>query len=145
MDANAGSAQLPPAQLASRRSAEYATAKNKGAWLALYAEDAVVEDPVGVSPLDPEGRGHKGKAALERFWDMAIAPGELTMNVRESYPSGDECANVITITNKLPSGSAVVTDCVSVYRVNSAGLIVSLRAYWEFAKVAAQLEKLLGK
>jgi steroid Delta-isomerase len=138
-------AKLSAAQLAGRRSAEFAMAKNKSAWLGLYAEDAVIEDPVGVSPLDPQGHGHRGKAAIARFWDMAIAPGQLTMTLRESYPSGDECANVVTITNKLPSGGAVVTDCVIVYRVNGEGLLVSLRAYWEFAKVAAQLEKLLGK
>jgi steroid Delta-isomerase len=138
-------ANMHPAQLAGRRSAEYAMAKNKNAWLALYAEDALLQDPVGVSPLDPDGRGHKGREALSRFWDMAIAPGELTMKVRESYPSGDECANVVTITNKLPSGGAVTTDCVILYRVNGAGLIVSLKAYWEFEKVAAQLQKLLSR
>jgi steroid Delta-isomerase len=136
--------QAHAAQLAGRRSAEYAMEKNKTAWLALYAEDAVVQDPVGVSPLDPAGEGHKGKAALARFWDMAIAQGELTMNIRESYPSGDQCANVVTITNKLPAGGTIVTDCVIVYRINDAGLIVNLKAYWEFAKVAAQLEKMAG-
>jgi steroid Delta-isomerase len=134
----------PAAQLAGRRSAEQAMAKNKSAWLALYAEDALLQDPVGVSPLDPAGEGHRGKAALARFWDMAIAPGELTMNIRESYPSGNECANVVTITNKLPAGGTIVTDCVIVYRVDAAGLIVNLKAYWEFAKVAAQLEKMAG-
>jgi hypothetical protein len=36
------------------------------------------------------------------------------------------------------------TDCVIVYRVNAAGRIVSLKAYWEFEKIAAQLEAALG-
>jgi hypothetical protein len=134
-----------PAQAAGLRSAELAMAKNKSAWLALYAEEAVVQDPVGVSPLDPTGKGHRGKEALGRFWDAVIAAGELTMRIRESYPSGDECANVVAITNKLPSGGSITTDCVIVYRVDDAGLIVSLKAYWEFAKVAAQLQKLLAK
>jgi steroid delta-isomerase len=138
-------ASVHPAQAAGLRSAELAMAKNKSAWLALYADDAVVQDPVGVSPLDPTGEGHRGKEALGRFWDMAIAPGKLTMRIRESYPSGDACANVVTITNELPAGGSVTTDCVIVYRVNGAGLIVSLNAYWEFAKVAAQLQKLLAK
>ncbi|HTV94922.1 MAG TPA: nuclear transport factor 2 family protein [Steroidobacteraceae bacterium] len=139
------STPVHPAQAAGLRSAELAMAKNKSAWLALYADDAVVQDPVGISPLDATGEGHRGKQALGRFWDMAIAPGELTMRIRESYPAGDECANVVTITNQLPAGGSVTTDCVIVYRVDREGLIVSLKAYWEFAKIAAQLQKLLGK
>jgi steroid delta-isomerase len=138
-------APMHPAQLAALRSAEYSTTKNKRAWLALYADDAVVQDPVGVSPLDPTGEGHKGKHALEKFWDTAIAQGELTFKVRESYPCADECANVATITNKMPSGVSLTTDLVIVYRVNSAGLIVSLKAYWDFAKIAAQLQAMVAK
>lgn len=138
-------ATMHPAQLAALRSAEYSTTKNKRAWLALYADDAVVEDPVGVSPLDPTGEGHKGKHALEKFWDTAIGQGELTFHVRESYPCADECANVATITNKMPSGVSITTDLVIVYRVNGAGLIVSLKAYWDFAKVAAQLQAMVAR
>ena len=32
-------------------------AKDKEAWLALFADDAVVEDPIGPSAFDPEGNG----------------------------------------------------------------------------------------
>ncbi len=53
-----------PAQRAAALSARYASERNKAAWLALYAEDAVIEEPVGVSPLDPQGRGHHGREAL---------------------------------------------------------------------------------
>jgi ketosteroid isomerase-like protein len=138
-------ASVHPAQLAALRSAEYSTTKNKRAWLALYADDAVIQDPVGVSPLDPTGEGHKGKPALEKFWDTAIAQGQLTFKVRESYPCADECANVATITNTMPSGVSLTTDLVIVYRVNSAGLIVSLKAYWDFAKIAAQLQTMVAR
>jgi steroid Delta-isomerase len=105
----------------------------------------VVQDPVGVSPLDPTGEGHKGKHALEKFWDTAIAQGEMTFHVRESYPCGDECANVATTTNRMPSGVSLTTDLVIDYRVNSAGLIVSLKAYWDFAKVAAHLQTMVAR
>jgi steroid Delta-isomerase len=133
-----------PARLAGLNSVRNVRAKDKTAWLDLFADDAVVEDPVGVSPLDPSGLGHHGKPAIARFWDTVIAPGEVEMRVRESYPCGDECANVVSLVNRMPGGVEIGTDCVIVYRVNSAGKIVSLRAYWEFAKVAAQLEAALG-
>lgn len=132
------------AQQAGAESLAAVRAKNKAAWLELFADEAVIQDPVGVSPLDPSGLGHRGKEAIARFWDMAIAPGQLETQIRESYPAGDECANVATFVNRMPNGQAVATDLVVVYRVDTRGKIVSLKAYWEYAKIAAQLEKLLG-
>ena len=133
-----------PARLAGLNSMRNVKAKDKTAWLALFADEAVIEDPVGVSPLDPGGQGHRGKAAIGRFWDAVIAPGDIEMRVRESYPSGNECANVVSLVNRMPGGIEIGTDCVIVYRVDTQGKIVSLRAFWEFAKVAAQLTAVLG-
>ena len=139
---------MTPAQHPARRAAEnsmrHVKAKDKSAWLALFADEAVVEDPVGVSPLDPSGQGHRGKAAIARFWDAVIAPGDVEMTVRESYAAGSECANVVSLVNRMPGGVEIGTDCVIVYRVDEAGRIVSLRAYWEFEKIAAQLAAALG-
>ena len=132
-----------PAQRAGIRSIDCVLRKDRAAWLALFAEDAVVKDPVGVSPLDPAGQGHRGNEAIARFWDMVIAPGQITLQVRESYPCGNECANVVTLTNRMPGGIEIATDFVVVYRVDTAGLIISLKAYWEYSKVEAQLSKAL--
>ena len=54
-----------PAIQANIKSIGLASKGKKDEWLALYAEDAVVQDPVGVSPFDPTGEGHKGKAAID--------------------------------------------------------------------------------
>lgn len=132
------------AQEASRKSGKYVVAGEKQAWLALFADDAIVQDPVGVSPLDPGGKGHHGIKAIEAFWDMAMPNGIASFEIRESYPAGDSCANVITLSNKLPDGTLISTDCVGVYTANDAGKIVSLRVYWDFSKLAAQLEKMVA-
>ena len=95
-----------------------------------------------MSPLDPAGLGHQGKAAIEAFWNMAMPNGINSFDIRESHTAGDSCANVVTLSNKLPDGSLIVTDCVAVYTANDAGKIVSLRAYWDFSKLAGQIEKL---
>ena len=58
-----------PARLAAKRSMEAVHKKDKQAWLDNFADDAVVEDPIGVSALDPTGKGQRGKEAIERFWD----------------------------------------------------------------------------
>jgi ketosteroid isomerase-like protein len=132
-----------PAQSASIQSMKNVGARNRAGWLALFADDAVVEDPVGKSPLDPAGNGHRGHEAIGRFWDTVIAPGEVEMRVRESYPSGNECANVVTIVNRMPGGVEIAVDTVIVYRVDDRGKLVSLRAFWDFASVAAELEAAL--
>ena len=127
------------AQEASRKSGKYVVEGNKQAWLDLFADDAIVQDPVGVSPLDPTGLGHHGKKAIEAFWDMAMPNGIASFQIRESHPAGDSCANVVTLSNRLPDGTEIKTDCVAVYTANDAGKVTSLRAYWDFNTLAEQL------
>lgn len=47
-------------------------------WVALFAPDGVVEDPVGPSMFDPEGKGHHGHEGIGGFWDIAIAGVKLS-------------------------------------------------------------------
>lgn len=101
-------------------------------WLALFAPDAVVEDPVGPSFFDPEGAGHRGHDGLAAFWDLAIAGvRRFHFTITDSFANGDSCANVGTITTVLEDGTRVDTEGVFVYRVDETGLITSLRAHWE--------------
>jgi ketosteroid isomerase-like protein len=124
---------------AGRLSREAAMAGDKDAWLALFADDAIVEDPIGPSHFDPEGRGHRGKAAIARFFDMAIAPSQLEFHFDKTYVCGDEEANVGHIVI-VASGYRVVAEGVFTYRVNADGKIVALRAYWELDKAAASAQ-----
>ena len=80
-------------------SRDYAVAKDKKNWLSLFAYDAIVQDPIGVSPLDPEGEGHKGIEAIEKFYDTVIANGNIEFNILESIPCANECANYAQIVN----------------------------------------------
>lgn len=125
-----------PVTLAGRRSRDAAVARDKAAWLALFADDAIVEDPIGPSHFDPEGKGHRGKAAIAAFFDKAIAPSELEFHFDKSYVCGDEEANVGHIVI-IASGYRVVAEGVFTYRVNAEGKIAALRAYWELEKAAA--------
>ena len=128
-----------PARLASQRSMQAVKAKTKDAWLDLFADDAVIEDPIGVSPLDPEGKGQVGKAAIGAFWDQNIALNQIEFDIRHSYACGNEVANVGAITTTLPNGMKAVAEGVFIYKVNAAGKLVSLRAFWEFEKTMAGL------
>jgi steroid delta-isomerase len=130
-----------PAHLAGKRSREAAMAHDKQAWLEIFADDAVVEDPIGPSHFDPEGKGHRGKEAIAAFYDKAIAPSELEFNFVDTYQCGNEEANVgnIVIT---AAGYQVVAEGVFTYRVNDAGKITALRAYWELDRATASARKL---
>ncbi|MFN8019085.1 MAG: nuclear transport factor 2 family protein [Acidimicrobiales bacterium] len=120
------------ARAASLRSRDAVQRGDKDAWLAIFAHDAVVQDPVGVSPLDESGQGHHGKEAIAAFYDTVIAPNPITMDVRSSHAGGDEVANVIQMTTTLPDGTKVRAELVAIYKVRADGLVESLRAFWEF-------------
>jgi ketosteroid isomerase-like protein len=131
-----------PARLAAQRSMDAVTRGAKDEWLALFAEDAVVEDPVGPSMFDPDGTGHHGRAAISAFWDKAIALAErFEFDIIDSFAAGDEVANVGTISAFLPGGIRIDTEGVFVYRVNQAGLIRSLRAFWETDRAMATMRR----
>jgi steroid Delta-isomerase len=120
-----------------RRSQAAVTAKDREAWLSLFAPDAVVQDPIGPSPLDPVGAGHRGPAAIAAFYDAVIAPSErITFEIERSYLCGDEAADVGVIRTTLPGGRHVaVVRGVYTYRSNGAGKLAALRAFWEFDSV----------
>lgn len=120
------------ASLASMRAVE---AGDREGWLALFARDAVVQDPIGESPLDPTGEGHRGIEAIAAFYDAMIGPNDVRFVIERSHAAGDEVANVGTITTTMPDGTVVHTDLVSTYRVDGEGKLRSLRAYWEMDKL----------
>lgn len=128
-----------PVTMAGRRSREAAVARDKQAWLDLFADDAIIEDPIGPSHFDPEGKGHRGKDAIAAFFDMAIAPSELAFHFEKSYVCGDEEANTGHIVI-VASGYRVIAEGVFTYRVNADGKIAALRAYWELDKAAASAQ-----
>ena len=123
-------------------SRDYAVAKDKENWLALFDEDAIIQDPIGKSPLDPEGNGHRGIVAIEKFYDTVIANGNIEFNILESIPCADECANYAEIVNVLGE-LRIETKMIVIYRVNSNDKIVSLRAFWDYQNMERQLETLI--
>ncbi len=130
-----------PARLAATQSMDAVSRRSKSDWLALFAEDAVIEDPVGPSMFDPSGKGHHGKDAISAFWDKAIAlPERFEFDIADSFAAGSEVANVGTISAFFPGGARIDTEGVFVYRVNEEGLIVSVRAFWETERAMATLK-----
>ncbi|GAA0963718.1 nuclear transport factor 2 family protein [Actinocorallia libanotica] len=86
--------------------------------IALFAEDAVVEDPVGT----PEKRG----AEVAEFYRNAVGSGakiSLDTPIRGSH--GSSAAMAFTV--EMPGMQISVID---VFTFNEAGKVTSMRAYW---------------
>lgn len=128
---------------ANKKSIKYASEGNKEAWLALYVEDAVVQDPVGVSPMDPSGEGHHGKKAIEAFWDNVIGKSNIEIRVDKRWTSGEfHCCSAQVARNNLGDGNVTECDMLALYEVNDEGLITRMSAHWDFDNMMEQLSKL---
>ncbi len=121
-----------PARRAHQAALRCAIDGNKQGWLALWAEDCEIHDPVGPGLFDPTGQGHHGQAGIEYFWDVAIAPvTRFDVEVRTSHACGDASAQEATFSTTFADGTRAEIDLIVVYRVDGEGLITSMRAYWE--------------
>jgi ketosteroid isomerase-like protein len=110
--------------------------RDRQGWLGLFADDAVVEDPVGPSLFDPEGKGHRGREAITAFYDNVIMMSEkIEFTIRDSYECGSEVANVGQIRITLPGDQVGIVPIVNIYKVNDAGKLVALRSFWEADKL----------
>lgn len=120
----------------SKKSMETTEAKDRDGWLALFADDAVVEDPVGPSFIDPDGTGQRGKQAIAAFYDNVISQSDsIKFMIRHTIDCGDEVANIGQITITLPGNQVGVVPMVNIYKVNAEGKLVSLRSFWEQDKL----------
>ena len=129
-----------PARRAAQRSMDAVAAGRKADWIGLFTRDALVEDPVGLSMLDPEGKGHRGHGGIGRFWDEYVGSvSQYHFQVKDSFANGPCCANIAAITMTLAGGAAMTVDCVIIYTVNGDGLITSIRAHWEPGRAIATL------
>jgi len=89
--------------------------------VALYADDATIEDPIG-SEL------HRGRDAIRAFYTAAA--GTIVMRITGPVRvAGNEAATPMLVLIG-PEGQQQVLDIISVMRFDDAGQIASMRAFW---------------
>jgi steroid Delta-isomerase len=138
---NAPSRAAHPARDAAFRSYDAVLKKDRDAWLANFAEDGWIEDPVGPSMFDQEGKGHHGPDARANFWDITIGTvARFEFDITDSFACANECVNVGTIYTTLPNGYRAACEGVFHYTVNDDGKLVSLRAFWELDRMMATVQ-----
>ncbi len=121
-----------PALTASQSSWRCVQAHDREGWLALMADDVVVEDPIGKSVTNPDGTGVKGKEGVATFYDTNIAANQLKITCEETFPSSspNEIAHILVLDSKFEGGFTSSVRGVFTYRVNDDGLITNMRGYW---------------
>ena len=121
-----------PVVRASRASWKCVQTGDREGWLALMADDVLVEDPIGEAVTNPDGTGVRGKEALGAFYDTTIGPNELTVTCEETFPSSspNEIAYILVLRTEFPNGFTATVRGVFTYKVNDEGLITNLRGYW---------------
>ena len=139
--------EVSPALAASQESWRCVHAHNKAGWLALMADDVVVEDPIGRSYTNPDGNGLRGKEAVAGFYDSNVGPNDLRVTCEETFPSSSptEIAHILVLRSKFPNGMVSAVRGVFTYHVNDEGLLTNLRGYWnmdgmQFGKAPADGE-----
>ncbi|MCA9935460.1 MAG: nuclear transport factor 2 family protein [Ardenticatenaceae bacterium] len=109
------------------------TAIDRDAYVACFAEDAVVLDPYGGRPFQGTTGLHKFMDGMERTWDsFQMTPGE-------SYAAGDRTAVSWHCTATAKSGKIANFAGIDVFTLTEDGLISQLEGYWDFKAMLAQI------
>ncbi len=128
-----------PALAASHASWACVHAKDKDGWLALMADDVVIEDPIGPAYTNPDGTGVRGREGASTFWDNSIGLTTITITCEETFPSSSphEVAHILNLRFAFDNGSASAVRGVFAYKVNDDGLLTNLRGFWNMDMMKA--------
>src|SRR3569623_803968 len=104
--------ELTPALAASQASWKCVMTHDREGWLALMADDVVIEDPIGQAITNPDGNGVRGKAAVAEIYDAKISSNNLRATCEETFPSSspNEVAHILVLRSQFEGG---VTSSVS--------------------------------
>ena len=103
---------------------------DREAWLALFADDATVEDPVG-------SEVRRGKEAIGAFWDETHALADRIELVLSGYVKAAGAEGAFAMDMRMEAGGqANGMSIIDVMTFDEAGRITSMRAYWDFADLS---------
>ena len=112
------------------RYVERFNAGDREAWLALFAPDATLEDPVGSDP-------RVGIEAIGEFWDFVRSLAEaVELRLLDLVkPGGDEVAFTVRIVSTV-GGAQLFVDVIEIQTYDEQGRITSMRAFWSADEMA---------
>jgi hypothetical protein len=121
------------------RSPERVAAHDRESWLALFGDDALVEDPVGSPPA------RKSTGALGRFWDTFIAPHDIRFEVRRDHFIGRDVFRDAVIHTRINAHVTIEVPAYLLYQLDdgAGGLHVRrMAAHWQLGRLSLGALKL---
>jgi hypothetical protein len=115
------------------RSPEHVAAHHRESWLALFGDDALIEDPVGSPPA------LKATGALARFWDTFIAPHDIRFEVRRDHVIGRDVFRDAIIHTRVSPGVSIDVPAYLLYQLADGprGLEVSrMAAHYQLGRLS---------
>lgn len=99
--------------------------KDRAAWLSIYTDDALIEDPVGAAQ-------YRGKQRIEAFWNVFIAPQErIVFHPRRNFVTPSLVVRQVRIESiTAVSREPVNVEAIIEYRLHGPR-IASMRAFWD--------------
>lgn len=94
----------------------------------IYAENAVVEDPVGTE-------AHRGMAAITAFYEQALKNGARMERVGDVRCAGNAAAFCFDV-----HVGGMRIEVVDVFEFDANGKVVSMKAYWGPENVKPQAQ-----
>ncbi len=117
---------------------------DREAWLGLFSQSAVVQDPVGAGP-NRKGQGVRdGRDELARFYDIFIASNDIKFTVNQDIVIGNEAVRDILISTVMPNGASCEIPALVKYSVIEEGgelKIDKLNAHWDLSKNSLNMIK----
>ncbi|OBK14623.1 nuclear transport factor 2 family protein [Mycobacterium asiaticum] len=119
------------------RSPQAVSVHDRAAWVAVFSDEARVEDPVGSSP-------HVGPEQIYRFYDTFIGPRDITFHRDLDIVAGQAVLRDLEL--EVGMGSDVTMHIPAFLRydlreVDGEWKVAHLRAYWELPAMMLQFLK----
>lgn len=108
-------------------------AMNAESWLAIFALDAIIYDPVD----SPGQKIHE--TAQEFFAIMSRFFAKLKLSQDYLFIANNEAAAKWTMKVVAKNGKTATAEGISLFTINEAGKIQQVRSYWDEVTMMAQL------
>jgi hypothetical protein len=142
------------------RSPDRVAVHDRDGWLALFSDEAFIEDPVGSAPA-PKANGVLGK-----FYDTFIAPHDIRFEVRADYFLGNDVFRDVNIHTVVRPGVEVDVAAYLLYQVDGTdddalhvrrmaahwtlatmtkvAMVMGPRAWWAMTGLFARMIRIMG-
>ncbi|QRY61986.1 nuclear transport factor 2 family protein [Gordonia sp. PDNC005] len=107
-------------------------AHDKAAWLALFTDDGIVNDPVGSAP-------HRGSDELSAFYETFIAPNDVVFHPHHDIVCDDVVVRDVTLEIRMSDAVVLSVPVHLRYEMEEPDRIAGLYAHWELPTMIRQM------